>query len=118
MIGSGIFYIGSYALMRSGMSQGLALVAWLIGGLVSLLGAICYAELGTMMPKAGGAQIYLNAAYHPCVGYAKSVFSLCYRRASIYSCVSYIPTACRSFIDISDTGVKVAGVVLIISSQR
>jgi len=115
MIGSGIFYIGSYALMRSGMSQGLALVAWLIGGLVSLLGAICYAELGTMMPKAGGAQIYLNAAYHPCVGYAKAFSAFAIGGpASIAALAIALPTACRSFIDISDTGVKVAGVVLII----
>ena len=52
MIGAGIFYIGSYVLMRVGMNIGLALICWLIGGLISLMGGLCYAELGSMMPKA------------------------------------------------------------------
>ena len=46
MIGSGIFYLGSYVLERAGMSMGLALVCWIIGGLVSILGGLCFAELG------------------------------------------------------------------------
>ena len=37
MIGAGIFYIGSYVLMRVGMNIGLALICWLIGGLISLM---------------------------------------------------------------------------------
>ena len=115
MIGSGIFYIGSYALMRSGMSQGLALLAWILGGVVSLLGALCYAELGTMMPKAGGAQIYLNEAYHPCVGYAKAFSAwIIGGPASIAALAIALPTACRAFFDISDTGIKVIGIALII----
>lgn len=40
MVGSGIFYLGSYVLMRTGMSLGLALVAWIVGGIVSLLGPV------------------------------------------------------------------------------
>ena len=63
MIGSGIFYIGAIVLQRSGMSLGLALLVWLIGGLVTLLSGICYAELGAMMPKAGGVYLYLREAY-------------------------------------------------------
>ena len=51
MIGAGIFYIGSYVLMRVGMNIGLALICWLIGGLISLMGGLCFAELGSMMPK-------------------------------------------------------------------
>ena len=63
MVGSGIFYLGSYVLIRSGMSMGLALIVWVIAGLISLLSGLCYAELGTMMPKSGGAYIYLREAY-------------------------------------------------------
>ncbi len=54
MIGSGIFYLGSYVLMRTGMSLGLSLLCWVLGGLVSLLGGISYAELGASDPRAGG----------------------------------------------------------------
>ncbi len=63
MIGSGIFYIGSYVLIRSGMSLGLALLVWLLGGIVTLISGLCYAELGAMMPKAGGGYVYLREAY-------------------------------------------------------
>lgn len=69
MIGGGIFYLGSYVLMRTGFSLGLSLICWILGGLVSLLGGICFAELGAMIPKAGGMPVYLNIAYHPIVGF-------------------------------------------------
>ncbi len=63
MIGSGIFYIGGIVLLRSGMSQGLALLVWILGGLVTLMSGICFAELGAMMPRAGGTYVYLREAY-------------------------------------------------------
>lgn len=63
MIGSGIFYIGGIVLERSGMSLSLALLVWIIGGLITLLSGICYAELGAMMPKAGGSYVYLREAF-------------------------------------------------------
>ena len=63
MIGSGIFYIGAIVLERSGMSLGLALLVWLIGGLVTLMSGICFAELGAMIPRAGGYYVYLREAY-------------------------------------------------------
>ena len=69
MIGSGIFYLGSYVLMRTGFSLGLSLLCWVLGGIVSLLGGLCYAELGAMIPKAGGVPVYLSIAYHPIVGF-------------------------------------------------
>ena len=69
MIGSGIFYLGSYVLQRSNYSLGLALICWLLGGLVSLLGGLCFAELGASDPKAGGQLVYLSKAYHPVLGF-------------------------------------------------
>ena len=69
MIGSGIFYLGSYVLQRSGMSPGLSLLVWIIGGLVSRLGGLCYADLGASKPKPGGSYVYLSEAFHPAVGF-------------------------------------------------
>lgn len=63
MIGSGIFYIGGIVLERCGMNLGLALLVWIIGGVVTLMSGVCYAELGAMMPKAGGSYVYLREAY-------------------------------------------------------
>ena len=47
MIGSGIFYIGAYVLQRTGMDSGLSLICWILAGIISLFGGLCYAELGT-----------------------------------------------------------------------
>jgi APA family basic amino acid/polyamine antiporter len=47
----------------------LVLVAWLVGGLLSLAGALANAELGAMYPHAGGDYVYLREAYHPAAGF-------------------------------------------------
>lgn len=69
MIGGGIFYLGSYVLMRTEFNLGIALLCWVVGGIVSLLGGLCFAELGAMIPKAGGMTTYLNTAFHPVLGF-------------------------------------------------
>lgn len=68
-IGSGIYYLGSTVLQRTNMSMGLALLCWIIGGAISILGGLCFAELGAEMPVTGGMTTYLSKAYHPCVGF-------------------------------------------------
>lgn len=68
-IGSGIYYLGSYVLERTHMSMGMALVCWLVGGIISILGGLCFAELGAEMPVTGGLTTYLSKAYHPMLGF-------------------------------------------------
>jgi APA family basic amino acid/polyamine antiporter len=63
MVGSGIFFIGSYVLMRTDFSSGTSLLVWFIGGILTLMFGLIYAELGSMMPKAGGYYVYLREAY-------------------------------------------------------
>ena len=46
------------------------LAVWLAGGLYTLLGAICLAELGTMLPDAGGYYVYARRAFGVTVGFA------------------------------------------------
>ena len=48
---------------------GLFLLAWFVGGLLSLAGALANAELGAMYPHAGGDYVYLREAYHPVAGF-------------------------------------------------
>lgn len=48
---------------------GILLTAWLLGGLLSLAGALANAELGAMYPHAGGDYVYLRHAYHPFAGF-------------------------------------------------
>jgi basic amino acid/polyamine antiporter, APA family len=46
------------------------LIAWIAGGLYTLLGAVCLAELGTMVPRAGGYFVYARRAFGDTVGFA------------------------------------------------
>lgn len=51
-------------------AAGPIVVAWLVGGLYTLLGTICLAELGTMVPQAGGYYVYARRAFGDWVGFA------------------------------------------------
>jgi len=62
IIGSGIFLVPS-EMMRDTGSSSLVYLAWIVGGLLSLFGAMTYAELGAMLPYAGGEYVYLRGAY-------------------------------------------------------
>jgi len=68
MIGSGIFIV-SADMSRTLGSPGWLLVAWLITGFMTIIAALSYGELATMMPKAGGPYVYLREAYNPLVGF-------------------------------------------------
>src|SRR5687768_9949591 len=54
-----------------------ALGVWLLGGVLSLLGALCYAELATTYPRSGGDYEYLTRAYGRCVGFVFGWAQLC-----------------------------------------
>jgi basic amino acid/polyamine antiporter, APA family len=63
VIGSGIFLVPGAVLLNSGGHVGLALTVWLVGGVLSLLGALTYGELGAMNPEAGGLYVYIRDAF-------------------------------------------------------
>src|SRR5580700_505487 len=62
IIGSGIFLVPREMMIDVG-SSALVYLAWIVGGLLSLFGAMTYAELGAMLPYAGGEYVYLRGVY-------------------------------------------------------
>jgi APA family basic amino acid/polyamine antiporter len=67
-IGTGVFLVAS-DMARVVGSAALVLIAWILGGLIVLLGAFCYAELGAAFPKAGGPYVYLSRGLGPLWGF-------------------------------------------------
>ncbi len=64
IIGSGIFRTPGPIMALVGCTSLFALV-WIIGGVITIFAAMCYAELVAMMPKSGGPYVFLRAAYPP-----------------------------------------------------
>jgi len=65
VIGSGIFLVPGAVLRQTGGSVGVALLVWLAAGVLSLLGALTYGEMGAAKPDAGGLYVYLRDALGP-----------------------------------------------------
>jgi APA family basic amino acid/polyamine antiporter len=68
MIGSGIFIV-SADIARNVGSPGWLMVVWLITGIITIIGALSYGELASMMPQVGGQYVYLKESYHPLIGF-------------------------------------------------
>lgn len=68
MIGSGIFLV-TPSMARQLGSSGWVLLSWVAAGVLTLLAALSYGELASMMPHAGGQYVYLRESYSPLVGF-------------------------------------------------
>src|SRR5215470_15788289 len=68
VIGTAIFLVGS-EVARDTRSAVLSIAAWIAGGLLALCGALCLAELGAAMPRAGGIYAYLARGLGPAWGF-------------------------------------------------
>ena len=75
MIGTGVFTSLGFQVLD--IHSGYAiLLLWLIGGVVSMLGAICYSRLTVLMPRSGGEYVFLSKIYHPSLGFLSGWVSL------------------------------------------
>ncbi len=68
VIGSGIFLVPKAMILRVG-SPRMVFAVWIFGGVLSMFGALTYAELAAALPEAGGEYVYLTEAYGPFYGF-------------------------------------------------
>jgi len=79
MIGIGVFtslgfQVNSFSAALTGSVFPLIML-WLVGGVLALCGALCYAELATALPRSGGEYNFLSRIYHPAVGFCTGLCS-------------------------------------------
>lgn len=75
MIGTGVFTSLGFQL-RDVQNTWSILLLWGLGGVMALIGAFCYAEIGSAFKKSGGEYIFLSKLYHPLAGYLSGWISL------------------------------------------
>ena len=114
-IGSGVYYLGSYVLERTGMHMGTALLCWIVGGIISILGGLCFAELGAAMPVAGGMTTYLSKAYGPLFGFINGFCGfLLTGSGSIAALAMAAVTAFNGVAPMSDMAIKTIAILIIL----
>ena len=75
MVGTGVFTTSGLLIADLG-SAWLVLLVWVLGGLVALLGALCYGALARHIPESGGEYVFLSRTLHPALGYLAGWVSL------------------------------------------
>src|SRR3989440_6795287 len=81
-IGTGVF-LKSAAMAQAVGTPALVLAAWVAAGVVAMLGALCFAELGALLPDAGGEYVYLRTAFGEIPGFLYACNSFVLGGASI-----------------------------------
>lgn len=114
VIGSGVFFKPSSVFKNSG-APGLGILAWIVGCIITVAGALTIAEIGSAIPKAGGLFVYLRELYGE-----KYAFLLGWVQTLIYypgvsaALAVVFATQCTSFINLSPAGQKAVAIGLII----
>jgi APA family basic amino acid/polyamine antiporter len=75
MVGTGVYTTLGFQLQN--LSSGFSILClWVLGGVISLCGALSYAELAARIPRSGGEYTYLSEIYHPALGFMAAFVSL------------------------------------------
>jgi APA family basic amino acid/polyamine antiporter len=114
VIGSGIFLVPGGVLRDSGGDVGIALLAWLVGGVLSLLGALTYGELGAMDPQAGGLYVYLRDTFGrlPAFLYGWALFFVI-GSGSVATLAAAFARYAQEFVPLSPVAAKAVSVAMI-----
>jgi APA family basic amino acid/polyamine antiporter len=114
VIGSGIYLVPSVVLRQSGLDPRLAILIWVVGGVLSLLGALTYAELGAMQPDAGGLYVYIRDAFGPLTAFLygwTSFFVIA--SGSIAALAVAFGNYFSQIVQVGPTGIKLMAVTVI-----
>jgi APA family basic amino acid/polyamine antiporter len=107
VVGSGIFTTTGFMARDLGHPD-LILSVWMVAGLIALSGALCYSELGTAFPVAGGEYAYLRLAYGPFVGFLSgwTSFTIGFSAAIAAGAVSFVAYFSQLFSLGSEGGMR------------
>lgn len=92
IIGVGIFRVPS-EVAKYLHSPSEILFAWLLGGIITLFGVLCYAELSSRVPETGGTYAFLKRAYGPLAGFMFGWMEFLILRAGSVAAVAYVLAA-------------------------
>ena len=113
VIGSGIFLTPG-AVVRNSGSGGMALLVWAIGGVLSLLGALTFAELGASRPASGGLYVYLRDAFGPLLAFLFGwTMFLVIGAGSLATLGAAFPRYVSVFFPVSTTLAKIISILVI-----
>lgn len=116
VIGSGIFIVPATVLTLTGGALGPALFAWVVGGILSLLGALTYAELAAMKPESGGIYVYIRDAFGSPVAFLYGwAMILVIASATVATLAVAFSAYLRELIALSPWEMKAVAVVVIIA---
>ncbi len=111
VIGSGIFALPAVVLTKA-QTPGLSLLAWVIGGLISLAAGLTIAELTAAMPKAGGTYVFLNQAYGEWLGFLQGwAFFLAYNSATNAGVAMMFTTYLTALVPLSTVAQTAVGLL-------
>jgi APA family basic amino acid/polyamine antiporter len=115
VIGSGIFIVPGVVLKQTQGHLGVALLVWVVGGVVSFLGAHTYAELGAMTPEAGGLYAYIRDAFGPLPAFLYGWTSfLVIASGSVATLAVAFSAYLGQLVPIGPVGAKVASTLMIV----
>ncbi|MGB2630487.1 MAG: amino acid permease [Candidatus Omnitrophota bacterium] len=114
VVGVGIFRVPS-EVGKYLFSPGLILLAWLVGGVFSLMGASCYSELSSSFPETGGDYVYLKNSYGRLTGFLYGWTCLVVMRTGAIAAIAFIfAEYLVSFLALGTSLIKITAVITVL----